>query len=57
MSRSLKEDFIFWFLILIFYFLFLEQLGLGLEGSVTLSHQSQSDGVITTLIMRLERMK
>jgi len=32
-----------------FNFLFLEQLGLGL--SVTLSHQSQIDGVVTRLIM------
>ena len=36
-----------------FYFLFLEQLGLGL--SVTLSHQSQVDGIVMRLITRLRR--
>jgi len=39
------------------YLLFLEQLGLGLERSVTLSHQSQSDSVVTILIMRLGRIE
>ena len=39
------------------YLLFLEQLGLELERSVTLSHQSQSDGVVTILIMRLGRIE
>jgi len=43
------------FVSFIFYFLFLEQLGLGL--SVTLSHQSQIDGVVTRLITGLGRMK
>ena len=39
------------------YLLFLEQLVLGLEESVIQSHQSQSDSVVTTLIIRLGRMK
>ena len=63
MSRSLTVDwFIFIFSLLfdfsfsfIFYFLFLEQLRLGL--SVTLSHQSQIDGIVTKLITGLGRMK
>jgi len=38
-----------------FLFLFLEQLGLG--ASVTLSHQSQLDGVVTRLITGLRRVK
>ena len=56
LSRSLTVDFILFFLfifILLYFsfflnFLFLEQLRLGL--SVTLSHQSQIDGVVTRLI-------
>ena len=55
-SRSLMVDFILFFLFIFillyfsfsFKFLFLEQLRLGL--SVTLSHQSQLDGVVMRLI-------
>ena len=58
MSGSLTVDFILFslfILFLFFNFLFLEQLGLGL--SVTLSHQSQVDGVVTRLIMGPRRIK
>jgi len=53
-------DFIFYFLFYFLFsfsliFLFLEQL--GLELSVTLSHQSQIDGVVTRLSMGLERIE
>jgi len=57
-SRLLTMDLTFIFVsyfIFSFPFLFLEQLGLGL--SVTLSHQSQLDGVVTRLITGLRRMK
>ena len=50
--------FLFYFLFsfsFLLFFLFLEQLGLGL--SVTLSHQSQLDGIVTRLVMGLRRMK
>ena len=51
--------FSFHFILFLFYFsfnfLFLEQLGLGLL--VTLSHQSQVDGVVTRLITGLRRIK
>ena len=63
MSRLLMMDltfifhFSFYFILFCFsfIFLFLEQLGLGL--SVTLSHQSQIDGIVTRLITRLGRRK
>ena len=51
----LSFHFILFFFSFSFNFLFLEQLGLGL--SVTLSHQSQIDGVVTRLIMELGRIK
>ena len=62
MSRSLTVDFILFSLFILFYFsflfffifIFLEQLGLGF---ITLSHQSQIDGVVTRLITGLGRMK
>ena len=63
MSRLLIGDFIFIFSFFFssfffdfhFHFLFLEQLRLGL--SVTRSHQSQDDGVVTRLITGLRRIK
>ena len=64
MSRPLKVDFVhFYFLSFIFlfifsfilYFYFQNNSGQGL--SVTLSHQSQLNGVVTRLTMGLRRMK
>ena len=64
LSRSLKVNFVhFYFLSFIFlflfffilYFYFQNNSGQGL--SVTLSHQSQLDGIVTRLITGLKRMK
>ena len=60
-SRSLTVDFIFFsflfslYFYFYFYFYFQNSSGQGL--SVTLSHQSQIDGIVTRLITRLGRMK
>ena len=55
-SRSLMVDFIFIFSFhFILFFYFQNNLGQGL--SVMLSHQSQVDGIVTRLIIRLGRME
>ena len=62
-SRSLMVDFIFIFsfhsilFYFYFYFIFYFQNNSGQGLSVTLSHQSQVDGVVTKLITRLGRIE
>ena len=62
-SRLLMVDFILFSLFILFYFtllflfIFYFQNNSGQELSVTLSHQSQLDGVVTRLITGLRRMK
>ena len=61
LSRSLMMDFILFYFYFYFYFLFLSffyfQNSSGQGLSVTLSHQSKLDGVVTRLITGLRRMK